>query len=335
MKRALKVLIALVMTAGIAASYARSDGQTPSDAVARHFPSNVQQFDEMFRQVSNWGRWGKTDEVGAANLVTAEKRKAAARLVKSGVSVSLARAPITEIAADAPAPFEFTPMPPSYIADTIKVSYHGYTHSHIDAVCHFSYNSKTYNGYPSADVNTNVGCTKLGIHHLKDGIVTRGVLIDIPRLKGLQYLEPSTPIYPKDVEAWEKRAGIKVMPGDALFLRTGRWARRERLGPWKIMGAAAGLHASVVPLLRARDIAFFGSDAVGDVEPTYLDGYAGLGPVHTAVIAAMGVNILDNQYLEALADMAAKLGRWEFMATFSPIPVTGGTGSPINVMATF
>jgi len=132
-----------------------------------------------------------------------------------------------------------------------------------------------------------------------------------------------------------KTAGFRIQPGDAVFLRTGRWARRQSIGPWKIAGVAAGFHASVVPLLRTRDVAFVGSDAVGDVEPPLIEGYVGPGPVHTLLIAAMGINIMDNQDLEALAETAARLHRWEFMVSFAPIPVTHGTGSPINVTATF
>ena len=135
------------------------------------------------------------------------------------------------------------------------MSYHGYAHSHIDALCHILYKDQTYNGYARAEVNTEKGCTKLGIDNLKNGIVTRGILIDIPRLRNLPYLEPGTPIYVEDLEAWEKKAGVKVSPGDAMLVRTGRWARREKLGPWNVAQSAAGLHASVAPWIKARGVA--------------------------------------------------------------------------------
>ena len=124
--------------------------------------------------------------------------------------------------------------------DRYAVSYHGYAHSHIDALCHILYKDQTYNGYARADVNTDKGCTKLGIQNLKNGIVTRGVLVDIPRLRNLPYLEPGTAIYVEDLEAWEKKAGVKIASGDAVLLRTGRWARREKLGPWNVGQSAAG-----------------------------------------------------------------------------------------------
>src|SRR5207253_5504425 len=144
-------------------------------------------------------------QLGSANLVTPAKRKQALALAKTGMSVSLAHNALTERAEDNTSPFEHT-MNRGFTTDTYRVSYHGYAHSHIDALCHILYKDQTYNGYARADVNTETGCTKLGIEHLKSGIVTRGILIDIPRLKGVEYLEPGTPVYVEDLEAWEKKA---------------------------------------------------------------------------------------------------------------------------------
>src|SRR5262249_21593532 len=159
-------------------------------------------------------------------------------LVKSGVTVSLAHNPLTEKAEDNNNPFEHTMLRGNNM-DRYAVSYHGYAHSHIDALCHILYKDQTYNGYARADVNTEKGCTKLGIDNLKNGIVSRGVLIDIPRLKGVDFLEPGTAIYAEDVEAWEQKAGLRVADGDVLLLRTGRWARRARMGPWNVGQSAA------------------------------------------------------------------------------------------------
>jgi kynurenine formamidase len=295
-------------------------------------PRNAAEFDALFQQVKNWGRWGADDQLGAANLVTADKRRQAAALVKSGVTVSLAHSPLTERAEDNSNPFEHT-MLRGFNMDRYAVSYHGYAHSHIDALCHILYKDQTYNGYARADVNTEKGCTKLGIQNLKDGIVTRGVLMDIPRLRDAEYLEPGTPIYVEDLEAWEKKAGVTVAPGDAVLLRTGRWARRAKLGPWNVGQNAAGLHASVAPWFKSRGVAFLGSDAAEDVTPSMVEGLA--LPVHTLMITALGIHLLDNQDLEALGETAARLKRWEFMLTIAPVPVTGGTGFPLNAIATF
>jgi kynurenine formamidase len=268
-------------------------------------PRNAAEFDELFERVSNWGRWGKDDQLGSANLVTAAKRKQAIALAKDAFSVSLAHNPLTERAEDNPSPFEHSMNPAVSrplqlsLVDTYKVSYHGYAHSHIDALCHILYKDRTYNGYARADVESEKGCTKLSIDNLKNGIITRGILLDIPRLKNLPYLEPGTPVYVEDLEAWERKAGLKIAAGDAIFLRTGRWARRDKLGPWNVAQNAAGIHASVAPWIKTRGVAFIGSDAALDVVPSRVEDVT--LPVHILMITALGINLLDNQDLEALA----------------------------------
>lgn len=295
-------------------------------------PRNAAEFDTLFQQVKNWGRWGPDDQLGSANLVTPAKRRQAAALVKTGETVSLAHTVLTEKADDNANPFEHTMLRGNNM-DRYAVSYHGYAHSHVDALCHILYKDQTYNGYARAEVNTEKGCTKLGIQNLKNGIATRGVLVDIPRLRNLPYLEPGTAIYVEDLEAWEKKTGVKIAAGDAVLLRTGRWARRDKLGPWNVGQNAAGLHASVAPWFKARGVAFLGSDAAEDVTPSMVEGVA--LPVHTLMITGLGMNLLDNQDLEALGETAARLNRWEFMLTINPVPVAGGTGFPLNAIAMF
>lgn len=309
-------------------------GQAPTPAsTSRRSPTNVAEFDALFHQVSNWNRWGKDDQLGAVNLVTDAKRRQALSLARQGMTISLAHDLLTDRAADNASPFEHIMNPPGFNMDTYRVSYHGYAHSHIDALCHFPYKDQTYNGYPKAEVDTPNGCTKLGIDTLRNGVITRAVLVDIPRLKGVPYLEPGTPVFAEDLDAWEKRAGVKLGAGDALLLRTGRWARRAALGPWNVSQSAAGLHASVATWIKARDIALVGSDAGEDVTPSLVEGIN--LPVHALLIAAMGINLLDNQDLEAVADAAAKLNRWEFTIVIAPLAVPGGTGSPLNATAIF
>ena len=295
-------------------------------------PRNAAEFDTLFQQVKNWGRWGADDQLGSVNLITPAKRKAAVALAKTGETVSLAHTLLTEKADDNSSPFEHTMLRGNNM-DRYAIQYHGYAHSHIDALCHILYKEQTYNGYARADVNTDKGCTKLGIQNLKAGIVTRGVLIDIPRLRNLPYLEPGTAIYVEDLEAWEKKSGVKIAPGDAVLLRTGRWARREKLGAWNIAQSAAGFHASVAPWLKARGVSVLGSDAVEDVAPSLVEGVP--QPIHALMITALGVNLLDNQDLEALGETAARLNRWEFMLVINPMPVAGGTGFPLNALAVF
>ena len=313
-------LIALVAcTAGV-------DSQEPRT------PRNLEEFDALFQEYNNWGRWGADDERGTMNLITEEKTREAAALVRRGITVSLAHNPMPDEAVDNPdAAFNHT-MGQSLRSDTYEFTYHGYGVSHIDSLCHFLWNDRLYNNILPSE-STLDGCGKLGIQNLKTGIVTRGILLDIARLKDVPYLEPETPIYVEDIEAWEQEAGVTVSPGDVIFVRTGRWARRAELGPWQISNSSAGLHASVLPWIKDRGVAFVGSDAATDVMPSMVEGIR--QPVHTMLIAGFGTNIFDNMDLEALADRAAQENRWEFMITAGPIPVEGGTGSPLNPIAIF
>ena len=299
---------------------------------AERAPRNAAEFDAMFQELSNWGRWGADDERGTLNLITPAKTREAAALVRSGTTVSLAHNPMTEEAPDNPSTAFEHVMGENLRSDTYRFRYHGYGVSHIDSLCHFMHNGRLYNDIaPTA--STPEGCGKLGIQNLKQGIITRGILLDIPRLKGVPYLEPMTPIYIEDIEAWERQAGVTVSAGDAIFVRTGRWARRAALGPWRVSGNSAGLHASVLPWIKARDVAFIGSDVATDVMPSRVDGVT--QPLHTLLIAGLGMNIFDNMDLEALAETAARENRWAFMLTAGPIPVPGGTGSPLNPIAVF
>lgn len=297
---------------------------------------SAEQFDRWMRELSNWGRWGKDDQVGAANLITAAKRRQALALAKEGIAVSLAHRPLLEKAADNRSPFEReTNLTSSRVGPGLRgsnnrysVVYHGRAHSHIDGLCHRFYKERMYNGFSYREVTREGGCAKNGIQNLQNGIITRGVLIDIPRLKGVSYLDPLTPVFPEDIEAWEKKAGIKVSAGDAILLYTGRWARRAKLGPFTDF---AGYHALVAPWLKTRDVALIGSDGVQDI-----GDLPGVGsPIHNFALVALGATLLDNLDLEALAQTAAKLNRWEFLLTVAPIPVEAGTGSPVNPIAIF
>ena len=296
----------------------------------------AEQYARWKTELSNWGRWGATDEIGALNLITPEKRRQAAGLVRDGVSVSLASDADTVQAVDNPQPYEVTMQ--SIASDRIAVSYHGITHTHLDSLAHINEQGVFYNGYkPEEAAVLARGHAKNSIHNVKNGVFTRGILIDIPRLKRVPYLEPGTPIYVEDLEAWEKEAGIRVSAGDALFVRTGVWARRQAVGPWlrgrAEGGRSAGLHPSVIPWLKARDVALLGSDHPQYVSPG--ETGAPRGAVHDFALVYLGVHLFDNCDLEALAEAAAARNRWEFLLTAAPLPIRGGTGSPLNPIATF
>lgn len=306
---------------------------------------NVSQadMDRWKTELSNWGRWGKDDQKGTLNLITAAKRKQAAALVKEGFSVSLARDSATEKDIDNATPYEDVMIHDgsdrTSASDRISVQFHGLAHTHLDSLAHHFMDDKMYNGYPRKDyVTMRGGATKNSIINIKDGVFTRGILMDIPRLKGVPYLEPGTPIFVEDLEAWEKQAGVKVSAGDAVFIRTGRWILRAKAGP-RSDGAQAGLDASVIPWLKKRDVALLGSEAALSVRPvpatTQVSNPDDTQPVHNFVLYALGMPLFDNCDLTAVSDAAAAHKRWEFLLTAAPLPLRTGTGSPINPIAVF
>ena len=230
------VLLAILAVSGPSAQTSEPD-RTVSEA----------QYEEWKAELSNWGRWGADDEIGALNLVTPAKRLQAVALVADGSTVSLAGDTNTVEAVDNPYPYEHEMIGIS--SDRLAVRYHGISHTHLDALAHVNDDGVFYNGYaPDAAAVAGSGHAKNSIHNLKSGIVTRGVLIDIPRLKGVPYLEPGTPIYVEDLEAWEAQAGVRVSAGDALFVRTGVWARRAAEGPWLRGRSPGGRLGRVAPV---------------------------------------------------------------------------------------
>ncbi|MFO1094910.1 MAG: cyclase family protein [Planctomycetaceae bacterium] len=292
--------------------------------------------DSMMTSLSNWGRWGKDDQRGALNLITPEKRKQAAALVKEGVTVSLAHEVVKEEWGGSP-PFLHKMVLPkdeeiTAASDEYTVSYHGFTQTHMDGLCHLLYKGKMYNGFSQKEI-TERGAGKLAVANAREGIFTRCVLMDIPKLLGVRFLEGKFAIYPSHLEAWEKAAGIKVESGDVVLIRTGRWSRAKTEGQWDVMTNSAGLHASCLPWLKSRDVAVVGSDLALDVLPSGVEGFE--LPVHWVVVVAMGMPILDNCDFEALSEACEARQRWSFLLTVAPLVVPGGTGSPINPLATF
>jgi kynurenine formamidase len=319
----------MAVLAVVAVERPSSQPQSPTD---RRIVT-ADEYERWKKELSNWGRWGNDDQIGALNLITPAKRRQAAGLVKEGVSVSLAGDVDTVKAVDNPNPYDHTML--AIGSDRIAVSYHGIAHTHLDSLAHVNANGVFYNGYaPDAETVLKQGHARNAIDNVKNGIFTRGVLIDIPRLKGVAYLEPGTPIYVEDLEAWEKKVGVRVSAGDALFVRTGVWSRRKAVGPWlrgrAEGGRSAGLDPSVIPWLKQRDVALLGSDHPQYVSPSNLTG-----AVHDFALLYLGVHLFDNCDLEALADAAAVRNRWEFLLTAAPLPIRGGTGSPLNPIATF
>jgi kynurenine formamidase len=300
-------------------------------------------FRRAMKELSNWGRWGADDEMGASNLITPAKRKGAAALVKEGVSVSLAHNVIQEDAPDAGSKLDRTVLnvSESGASDRYQYSgtYHGAIHSHLDAVdCHVMFEGKGYNGRTADEVKAAAGCPKGSILAQRNGIFTRGVLFDATLLPGKAtprgWLEPGTAITAADLEALEKIEKVKVSPGDVILLYTGRWKRREALGPWKTSEGFAGYQADVAYFMKERGVSFIGHDAWNDVSPNGFPPSVGL-PLHRLALASLGVSIFDNLDFEEAAQMAKKLSRWEFLFTAAPLRIEKGMGSPLNPIATF
>ena len=288
-------------------------------------------------ELSNWGRWGPDDEMGTLNLITPAKMREAAALVTEGFSVSLASTATKEATIDSPCPIEWEMVRATRTGASDTVAYpciHGPGTTHVDAFAHIFFGGKMWNGYDVEDLVTmEEGAIRGHILNLKHGIVTRGVLYDIPRLKGVPYLEPGTRITVDDLEAWEAQTGVKVGPGDAFFIRWGRWARQDDIGPFDTGQEAAGPDNRVIPWLKERDVAFVGWETPGYAPQP--EGDLGRLALHNFVLTMLGVPLLDRADFDALAEAAAERNRWEFMLTVAPLPIPNGTGSPVNPLAIF
>jgi kynurenine formamidase len=309
------------------------------------YPRNLtkEDIERWMTELSNWGRWGKDDQAGTVNLITPKKRKQAAGLVRDGVSVSMSLN--ADIAPpEGPGTSQFTWQhvmrtngstikgSSGYAVDSYTVFFHGNNTTHFDALSHFIYEGHIYNGFPASTV-TEWGATKNDVMPYKNGIFTRGVLVDIPYLKGVPYMGDEDAIFPEDLEAWEKKAGLKIESGDAVFFRAGRWKRVAEKGPLNLNKQAPGLYASCGKWLKERDIAVLGSDCVQDVRPSRVEGVN--QPIHQMFLVAVGTPLFDNCELEALSQAAVERKRWTFLLTVAPLAVPGGTGSPFNPIATF
>ena len=292
--------------------------------------------------LSNWGRWGADDELGTLNLITPEKRAQAGGLVKEGISVTCSRPIVVENTPDVASipPLHYmmktgeTPPAtgPESNTDFIGLAYHGYTITHIDSLCHIYSDGKLYNGKPASAVNVQEKATVCGIDNVQNGVVTRGVLLDIAQLRGKEWLEPGDAVFPEDLEAAERSQGVRVEEGDALVLRYGWYKRRQHVGP-PTSDSRPGLQASTLPWLRERGVSIIVADASQDVSP---HGYPHrIGPIHLVGIVAMGLWLIDAANCEELVQVCRQLNRWEFMFMVAPLRFINATGSPVNPLAIF
>ncbi|MFD3942175.1 cyclase family protein [Streptomyces sp. NPDC058579] len=277
---------------------------------------------------------------GALRHVTPDRVVAAVSEVRLGRTVSLA-APIETVPGPddpepavhrmtGPAPDDLGAEGVHFATDRFAMNVHGDADSHLDALCHVVFDGELYGGVPASSV-TAQGARALSVELVADGIVGRGVLLDIPRLRGVPWLEPGDHVTPDDLTRAEAAQGVRVGPGDLLFVRVGHRLRRRELGPWNAAAARAGLHATAMEFLAERQVSVLGGDGNNDTAPSAVEGIA--FPVHVLAVQAMGVHLMDYLRFEDLARLCARAGRWSFLCVVAPLRLPGGTGSPVNPIA--
>jgi kynurenine formamidase len=293
-------------------------------------------------QLSNADRWGANDALGTLNLITPAVRLRAAAEVREGLTIGCARPIVIEPGADDVVDPPIHEVVPTSLArsdgpavgtasDRFGLPGHGVTITHVDALAHFHVEGRSYGGRAVEQRTAADPPVQGGIHAMRDGVVTRGVLVDLAAMRGRPWLEPGEGIGPEDLEQWEADHGLRLEPGDALVLRTGWAARREALGPYPERKHRPGLHASSLPWLHDREVAVVVSDAAHDCVPS---GFERIPmPIHTVGIVAMGLCLVDNADLERLAEACAHRGRWTFLLLLAPLHMVNATGSPLTPVA--
>lgn len=310
-------------------------------------PVSLAEFEQLFGSLKNWGRWGPDDERGTLNHLTPDKVAAAARLVRTGRQVTMAIPIDKQAGPENPMPaYHFmTRMHDLPVSDTglsfgmcfLGMASHGDCHTHIDALNHVAWKGQLYNGKPASTL-TSAGSDWGAVTAYETGLVGRGVLLDAPAYRGVDWLEPGDAVDRAELEAIEVAQGVRLGEGDILVFRTGHHARRLALGPWSNDAppdgeGKAGLHVDTVPWMQERRIAAFLPDGDGETVPSNVEGVP--YPIHPLQMTAMGMCISDSLQLEDLAVACRDEGRWEFLVVGLPLRLPGATGSPWNPIAIF
>lgn len=298
-------------------------------------------FDLLFEEVKNWGRWGDGDERGSLNHLTGQAAAAAAALVREGSTVSLAHDLDPVAGPDNPRPAlhymsqrgDLGDPEPRVNTDFVGADFHGKSVTHLDALCHCNVGGRLYNGADPQACVTSAGSSFAAVSVMAGGIVGRGVLLDVPRHRRGDWLEPGTGVSERELEQVAAGAGVDLRAGDLVWVRTGARARRAALGPWDPSDFSAGLYPTALRWLHDRRVAVLGGDGDSDARPSPVPGVH--SPVHALALAAMGLPLVDNANLEDLAGVCAARNRWEFLCVLAPLRIPGGTGSPVNPIAVF
>jgi kynurenine formamidase len=296
-------------------------------------------FQRLYDRLRALPPWGPADRRGALNYLTPATMLAAVGAVQLGRALSLAGPIEYRVTADNPEPARHKmtqtgDVAPSgglsFALDRIGMNIHGNADTHIDALSHVIYDGKLYNNRP-ADTVSDTGAAELSIAAAADGIVGRGVLLDVPRARGVPWLEPGDHVTADDLAAAGQDQHVQVGQGDLVFIRVGHRLRRFQLGPWDAADARAGLHPTVMGYLADRKIALLGSDGNNDTAPSAVPGID--FPVHVLAIAALGVPLIDYLDLEVLAPVCAEFRQWSFLCVVAPLRLALATGSPVNPIA--
>ena len=298
-------------------------------------------FDELVDRVSTWGRWGADDQRGTLNLITDQVVVSAASLARVGRSISLGHDLDLVSGPDnaRPADHRMTgyaahgSTEPSVNTDYVGTDFHGKSVTHLDALCHCVFRGRLYNGHTAADHVGEAGADLGTVSEMAQGVVTRGVLVDVPRSRQLPWLEPGSAVGVDELESVLNDQGVSLRPGDAVLVRTGARARKDALGAWDSSDFSAGLAPETMLVLSRAGTALLGSDGDSDTRPSPVEGI--FSPIHALALNAMGMPLIDNMFLEDVAIACADLDRWEFLFAMAPWRIPGGTGSPVNPLAVF
>jgi kynurenine formamidase len=297
------------------------------------------EFRALYGQLRDQLPWGPADRRGTLNYLTHGEVFAGLGEVRLGRYVSLAAPVQNQVTPDNPDPAahqmtgtadDAKPTGLSFATDRFAMNVHGNADSHMDALCHVIFDSHLYNDVP-AEAVTSTGADELSIEQAANGIVGRGVLLDVPAVRGTEWLEPGDHVTADDLLEAEQRQQIRIGRGDLLFVRVGHRRRRDERGPWDVAAARAGLHPSVLPMLADRQISVLGSDGNNDTAASAVDGVD--FPVHVLAINAMGLPLIDYLQFEELMPLCEEAGRWAFLCVIAPLRLARGTGSPINPIA--
>lgn len=298
-------------------------------------------FEEIFARVRNWRRWGDEDDSGTLNHITATHVKAAAGLVHEGLTVSLAHDLDTAAGPDnsRPALHYMTRLAdigsgqPRVNMDFVGSDFHGKSVTHLDALCHVNFRGELFNGIEASAALSSAGSSFGSVLAMRDGVTSRGVLLDVPRYRNVKWLEPGETIRSDELQRVASAQGIVLGPADIILVRTGARARRAERGPWNPDNSSAGLYPDALEWLHRMDVSVLGSDGDSDTRPSPVTGIE--SPVHALALCAMGMPLLDNLHLEPLSSTCAILKRWDFLCSIAPMRIPGGTGSPVNPIAVF